>query len=135
MEPKIRPIGQLTKGYSYKRDVNEKVKEILIGIEDSIRDAHDNKMQSITYNLPTAFDIPGLKPSNAQKHIYCVVLKALHAANYIAKIEFVGVAAQEQQVKLIITWMTAEVVLKETEMDAYIAKYTIKKNTPALRKK
>lgn len=124
MDPKIRPIELLTKRDSYKKDVNEKVREIISGIEDAIRDAHDNKHRSTVYSLPTVFNIPGISMGNAQKYVYFNVLKALNTAGYITKIRFIGEAAEKQEVKLIITWKTPEVKLKENEMDAYISKYT-----------
>jgi hypothetical protein len=82
---------QITPAYTMRKMPNsylrEHVSSVLGMLEATIRAAVDSKVMSITTELGTMYDVPGMPHQQAQNNVFYHVLTNLEAAGYIAKLQ------------------------------------------------
>lgn len=84
-----------------KRQINEYVNQIIIGINKELKDARLNGSYYIITELPIIFDITHMSNSNAQRTIYSRVIELLKSKNFNVRINHTS-----NSCLLKITWFT-----------------------------
>jgi len=79
---------QITPAHAMKKMPNSYLREHISGVlgmlEANIRSAVDSKVMSITTEIGTMYDVPGMPHQTAQNNVFYHVLKGLEEAGYIA---------------------------------------------------
>lgn len=122
---KICPAYKINNKTYHDTLLGEQIVKILQDVECSVKTAFDEHKRKCKIPLPTTFDIPGLQLANAQKHIYYHVAKTLQEADYDVKLKFLDISKNKQEVFMIVSWESPEVLQQEKDMDIFLKKITI----------
>lgn len=122
----IKPADDIRKKVKGQGVIEEIALGILLVIEADIERAIENKQDVSITEISTSFDVPPMKPMDAQRAIYYAILHGLRQSGYIPKIEFRGNAKEgNQKVFIHVKWKTSLDETQEQAMDNYIKQHAL----------
>ncbi len=119
--------NDLKNNESHKKIIDKEIKEILSTIDDEIKKAYNIGKHKIKFKLPVIFSIPNMSNKNAQRIIYCEVLKSLLKRNFLVE-TVLTVDSTDYE----ITWLSESEYNELEEQNQLLAKYA-KKNIPDIK--
>jgi len=104
--------------------LQEQVNNLLRLIESQVKAAVESKVMTISTELGTMFDIPGMNLERARKTIYYNVIHELELAGYTVTIQF----TKNGKVFLHVRWFDDSDVEADNYMSTYIKEHAIIKS-------
>lgn len=119
--PNAADVRRKAKGQGYIEDF---IRDIMALIKDDILSASERCANEAVTELPTDFNIPTMKPEQAQRHIYYFVAKQLEQRGFIPTFSQSGKNTENQKWWIRTRWFTENDEQARIYMDQYIKSRT-----------
>jgi hypothetical protein len=128
---RIIPACRLKRLAAGAGEIEDYVNDILLVIEDDMRDAMEYKRSSSVTEIQSHFEVPNMSPKKSQMFVHYYLLTALRQAGYEPHLEVTSPDLATQRTYIHVRWVTREDIELELQMKNFIRAHTI---TPKLTK-
>jgi hypothetical protein len=117
----LKNANTLRQTTTQKKQIDAALKETLLHINDLILQAHEDGKGHVQVGLPMQFPIEGMSFSKMQSIIWCKIIEALEANNYVVAIE-----PTKTECVLYIEWEIDEEKMESEKQMRILANHTTK---------